>query len=118
TGFVRRNAGLIDTQIELYREGREDTILGMKQLQEIAYAMRDAVEQGNVDELGAMLRDAFVAKRRMNPHIAEHTPLGALVSIAQGAGGTGGKICGAGGGGCLLLYWRPCAQASVRQELE
>ena len=35
-------SALIDTQIELYREGREDTILGMKQLQEIAYAMRDA----------------------------------------------------------------------------
>jgi hypothetical protein len=73
TGFVRRNAGLIDAQIDLYREGREDTILGMKQLQEIAYAMRDAVEEGDVDELGAMLHDAFVAKRRMNPHIAEHT---------------------------------------------
>jgi len=118
TGFVRRNVGLIDTQIELYREGREDTILGMKQLQEIAYAMRDAVEQGNVDELGAMLRDAFVAKRRMNPHIAEHTPIEAMLSIAQAAGATGGKICGAGGGGYLLLYCRPSAQASVRQELE
>jgi D-glycero-alpha-D-manno-heptose-7-phosphate kinase len=118
TGFVRRNAGLIDTQIELYREGREDTILGMKQLQEIAYAMRDAVEDGDVDELGAMLRDAFVAKRRMNPHIAEHTPIEAMLSMAQAAGATGGKICGAGGGGYLLLYCRPSAQASVRRELE
>ena len=109
TGFVRRNVGLIDTQIELYREGREDTILGMKQLQEIAYAMRDAVEDGDVDELGAMLRDAFVAKRRMNPHIAEHTPIEAMLSMAQAAGATGGKICGAGGGGYLLLYCRPSA---------
>ena len=113
TGFVRRNAGLIDTQIELYREGREDTILGMKQLQEIAYAMRDAVEQGDVDELGAMLRDAFVAKRRMNPHIAEHTPIEAMLSIAQAAGATGGKICGAGGGGYLLAVL-PSLGASLR----
>ena len=117
TGFVRRNVGLIDTQIELYRQGREDTILGMKQLQEIAYAMRDAVEQGNVDDLGAMLRDAFVAKRRMNPHIAEHTPIEAMLSLAHAAGATGGKICGAGGGGYLLLNCRPSAQASVRREL-
>ncbi len=114
TGFVRRNVGLIDTQIDLYREGREDTILGMKQLHEIAYAMRDAVESGDVDELGAMLRDAFVAKRRMNPHIAEHTPIEAMLSMAQAAGATGGKICGAGGGGYLLLYCRPSAQPSVR----
>lgn len=118
TGFVRRNVGLIDTQIELYRQGREDTILGMKQLHEIAYAMRDAVESGDIDELGVMLRDAFLAKRRMNPHIAEHTPIEAMLSLAQAAGASGGKICGAGGGGYLLLYCRPSAQAMVRAELE
>ena len=118
TGFVRRNVGLIDTQIDLYREGREDTILGMKQLQEIAYAMRTVVEEGDVDELGAMLHDAFVAKRRMNPHIAEHTPIEAMLSMAQAAGANGGKICGAGGGGYLLLYCRPSAQPAVREELE
>ncbi len=118
TGFVRRNVGLIDTQIELYREGREDTILGMKQLQELAYAMRDAVESGDVDELGASLRDAFRAKRRMNPHIAEHTPIEAMLALAHAAGATGGKICGAGGGGYLLLYCRPSAQPLVIRELE
>ena len=111
------NGGLIDTQIGLYREGREETILGMKQLQEIAYAMREAVEGGDVDELGAMLRDAFVAKRRMNPHIAEHTPIEAMLSMAHAAGASGGKICGAGGGGYLLLYCRPSAQRAVREEL-
>ena len=80
--------------------------------------MRSAVEEGDVDELGAMLRDAFVAKRRMNPHIAEHTPIEAMLSMAQAAGANGGKICGAGGGGYLLLYCRPSAQAAVREELE
>lgn len=118
TGFVRRNVGLIDTQIELYRQGREETILGMKQLQELAYAMRDAVEAGRLDDLGAALRDAFRAKQRMNPHIAEHTPIEAMLSVAQAAGASGGKICGAGGGGYLLLYCHPSAQARVREELE
>jgi D-glycero-alpha-D-manno-heptose-7-phosphate kinase len=90
----------------------------MKQLHEIAYAMRDAVEAGDIDQLGIMLRDAFLAKRRMNPHIAEHTPIEAMLSMAQAAGATGGKICGAGGGGYLLLYCRPSAQPVVRAELE
>jgi D-glycero-alpha-D-manno-heptose-7-phosphate kinase len=118
TGAVRRNAGLIDRQIELYHEGREETILGMKQLHEIAYAMRDVVERDELEDLGGMLRDAFLAKRRMNPHIAEHTPIEAMLSRAQAAGASGGKICGAGGGGYLLLYCRPSAQPLVRSELE
>jgi D-glycero-alpha-D-manno-heptose-7-phosphate kinase len=118
SGAVRRHAGLIDTQIRLYEQGREDTILGLKQLHQMAYAMRDAIEAGELDDLGLMLRDAFVAKKQMNPHIAEDTPIESMLALAQAAGATGGKICGAGGGGYLLVYCRPAAQATVRAELE
>jgi D-glycero-alpha-D-manno-heptose-7-phosphate kinase len=118
TGAVRRSSGLIDAQIGLFEAGREETILGMKQLQEMAYAMRDAVESGETDRLGAMLRDAFQAKKRMNPRIADHTPIEAMLERARSAGASGGKICGAGGGGYLMLYCRPQRQAAVRAELE
>jgi D-glycero-alpha-D-manno-heptose-7-phosphate kinase len=118
TGQVRRDVGLIDTQIELFRGGREDTLLGMKQLREMAYAMRDVIEAGDTDRLGMMLHDAFEAKKRMNPHIAEHTPIEAMLRSAHDAGASGGKICGAGGGGYLMLYCRPERQGAVRTELE
>jgi len=87
-------------------------------LQETAYVMCDAVESGQIDELGVLLRDAFEAKKRMNPHIAMHTPIEAMLALAQAAGASGGKICGAGGGGYLLFYCRPAAQPLVRAELE
>ena len=118
TGGVRRNVGLIDTQIELFRAGREDTLLGMKQLQEMAYAMRDTIEHGDLDRLGPMLRDAFESKKRMNPHVAEDTPIEAMLDAARDAGASGGKICGAGGGGYLLIASEPGARAHVRAALE
>ena len=86
TGKVRRNVGLIDTQIELFRSGREETLLGMKQLVEMAYAMRGVIEAGDLERLGQMLHDAFEAKKRMNPHIAEHTPIEAMLDAARDAG--------------------------------
>ncbi len=118
TGTVRRNVGLIDRQIAMVEAGREDTMLGMKQLREMAYTMRDAIEAGDMPRLGAMLRDAFEAKQRMNPHIAEETPIEAMLDAAARAGATGGKICGAGGGGYLLIATPPEARASVRRALE
>jgi D-glycero-alpha-D-manno-heptose-7-phosphate kinase len=118
TGSVRRHMGLIDAQIRLFEEGREETILGMKDLQEMAYAMRDALVEGRLDDLGRMLRDAFEAKKRMNPRIAEHTPIEAMLSAAREAGALGGKICGAGGGGYLLVYCRPERRAAVAASLE
>jgi D-glycero-alpha-D-manno-heptose-7-phosphate kinase len=118
TGSVRRNVGLIDRQIEMHRQGREETHLGLKRLQAMAYDMRDALVDGRFDELGAMLGDAFQAKKLMNPHIAEHTAIDAMLEAAHRAGATGGKICGAGGGGYLLISCPKPSRSAVRAALE
>jgi len=118
TGTVRTDLGLIDTQIRLYREGREETMVGMKHLHEMAYDMRDAVETGDLDALGAMLHSAYENKKRMNPHIADGTSIEDLFEVAREAGAAGGKICGAGGGGYLLLACVPKRQPAVRTALE
>jgi D-glycero-alpha-D-manno-heptose-7-phosphate kinase len=118
TGAVRTDLGLIDTQIRLYHEGREETLVGMKHLHEMAYEMRDALEAGDLDALGALLHQAYENKKRMNPHIADGTPIEALFEVAREAGAAGGKICGAGGGGYLLLACSPERQPQVRTALE
>jgi D-glycero-alpha-D-manno-heptose-7-phosphate kinase len=118
TGRARTNTGLIDAQVRLYAEGREETIQGMKQLQALAYEMRDALEHGDVEAIGPMLQQAYESKKRMNPHIAEGTPIEELFAAARRAGASGGKICGAGGGGYLLLACAPERQDSVTTALE
>jgi D-glycero-alpha-D-manno-heptose-7-phosphate kinase len=117
TGAVRRNVGLIDRQIALHRDGREETLLGMKRLQEMAYAMRDVVERVDLAALGELLHDAFVAKKQMNPHITEGTAIEAMLEAAAAAGAYGGKVCGAGGGGYLLIAAPLRSHADVRSSL-
>jgi D-glycero-alpha-D-manno-heptose-7-phosphate kinase len=102
----------------LHAEGREETLLGMKRLQEMAYAMRDAVERADLPAVGGLLHDAFVAKQQMNPYIADDTPIEAMLAAAREAGSHGGKVCGAGGGGYLLIAAAPEAQPAVRTALE
>ncbi len=118
TGHVRRNVGLIDRQIALHAEGREETLLGMKRLQEMAYAMRDAVERADLPAVGGLLHDAFVAKQQMNPYIAEDTPIESMLAAARDAGAYGGKVCGAGGGGYLLVAAPSEAHPAIRAALE
>jgi D-glycero-alpha-D-manno-heptose-7-phosphate kinase len=117
SGAVRTDLGLIDTQIRLFEEGREETMVGMKQLHEMAYEMRDAIESADLRGLGALLREAYESKKRMNPHIAEGTPIERLLDIAHEAGASGGKICGAGGGGYLLVACEPDRRDAVGRAL-
>jgi D-glycero-alpha-D-manno-heptose-7-phosphate kinase len=102
----------------LYAEGREETLLGMKRLQEMAYAMRDAVERADLPAVGTLLHDAFVAKQQMNPYITEDTPIESMLAAAHDAGAYGAKVCGAGGGGYLLVAAAPEVQPNVRSALE
>jgi D-glycero-alpha-D-manno-heptose-7-phosphate kinase len=90
----------------------------MKQLHEMAYELRDALTAVDVRSLGGLLREAYESKKRMNPRIAEGTPIERLLRVAESAGATGGKVCGAGGGGYLLLACEPSRQAAVRGALE
>jgi D-glycero-alpha-D-manno-heptose-7-phosphate kinase len=118
TGNVRTDLGLIDAQIRMYAEGREETIVGMKQLHEMAYEMREAIEAVDVGSLGRLLREAYESKKRMNPRVAEGTRIERLLEVAHSAGAAGGKICGAGGGGYVLLACEPARQPAVRAALE
>ena len=118
TGGVRTDVGLIDTQVRLHAEGREETIQGMKELQALAYEMRDALEAGDVAAIGPMLHRAYESKKRMNPRIAQGTVIERLFAAARRAGATGGKVCGAGGGGYLLVACPPDRQPAVRAALE
>jgi D-glycero-alpha-D-manno-heptose-7-phosphate kinase len=118
TGGVRTDVGLIDTQVRLHAEGREETIQGMKQLQSLAYEMRDVLEHGDVASIGPLLGEAYENKKRMNPQIADGTPIERLFAAARDAGASGAKICGAGGGGYLLLACDPARQREVRAALE
>jgi galactokinase/mevalonate kinase-like predicted kinase len=40
-----------------------------------------------------------------------------MLDAARGAGATGGKVCGAGGGGCLFCIGDPADIPAIRQAL-
>jgi D-glycero-alpha-D-manno-heptose-7-phosphate kinase len=118
TGKVRPKLGLIDLQVRLFEEGRRETIEGMKRLREITYEMKEALLTGQLGHFGELLHEAYINKKRMNPHITEGTSADLLYETALDHGAVGGKLCGAGGGGYLLLYCETGKQRQVTCALE
>ena len=79
----------------------------------LANEMRRQVAANRLGTIGPELHRAWKLKKEMastvtNGHLDE------LYTLACEAGAAGGKVAGAGGGGCLLLYTPRRAQSAVR----
>jgi len=72
------------------------------------------LSRGKLDGVGELLDRSWALKKTMGSKVTNGT-LDRLYRLALKAGAKGGKVSGAGGGGCLLLYVEGNAQASVRQ---
>jgi len=78
--------------------------------------MRAALERGDWDEVGRQIAKEWENRKRLAPGIT--TPgIDDLVTRAMAAGATGAKVCGAGGGGCLICYGPPDAQGAIAAAL-
>lgn len=93
-----------------------DTVHALDQLKDMAYQMRDVLEEGAVDRVGEILHEAWQAKQHLHSQVS--TPEVARVyALARRAGATGGKLAGAGIGGTLMLAVPDGAQDDVRRML-
>ncbi|MEO9020514.1 MAG: dehydrogenase [Ginsengibacter sp.] len=103
TSTSRESAAIIDEQVKNVNNKNEKSIEAMHQLKEQARMMKEALLKGKLNEFGAILDFGFQQKRRM-AHNISNSRIEEIYEAAKGAGATGGKISGAGGGGFMILY--------------
>jgi D-glycero-alpha-D-manno-heptose-7-phosphate kinase len=79
-------------------------------------AMRSALDRGDWPAVGRHLDEEWQARKRLAPGVT--TPaIDALLASARRAGAWSGKVCGAGGGGCLFVLTDPAHKAAVSSAL-
>ncbi len=82
----------------------------------IATAMRDALEQGRWREVARLVAEEWSVRKRLAPGVT--TPeIDGLIEAALGAGALAAKVCGAGGGGCVMMLVDPDRRGDVRTAL-
>jgi D-glycero-alpha-D-manno-heptose-7-phosphate kinase len=87
-----------------------------ERIRDTAVAMRAALERGDWDEVGRQIAAEWNNRKRLAPGVT--TPaIDDLMARASAAGATAGKVCGAGGGGCLFCYGPPAARPAIQEAL-
>jgi D-glycero-alpha-D-manno-heptose-7-phosphate kinase len=78
----------------------------------VARQVRAALERNQWSELGRLVREEWEFRRR-NLRTISTPVIDRIISSARRHGAIGGKVCGAGGGGCLTLVIEPEARVRV-----
>lgn len=98
-----RKSGINNWEVfKAHIDGDKRVFRNFERIAEIATAMHWALAVGNWDDVERLLRDEWKLRRSNAPGIT--TPLiDKLISIASKHGGKAAKVCGAGGGGCVIF---------------
>ncbi len=95
-------------------DGRAGELQELHQMAVSAYQMLQA---GRVLEFGALLDHTWQLKKSLSGKVSTFYT-DSVYDAAQKAGAIGGKLCGAGGGGFMLLFVEPEKQPQVKKALE
>lgn len=85
----------------------------LHRLKALATRARRTLEAGDLDRLGHMLHEAWMAKRGLSSRVS-NPEIDRAYAAARAAGAMGGKLVGAGGGGYLLVYAPTESGSAVR----
>lgn len=115
---VPRHSGINNWEVtKAYIDGDRKVHRNFDRIAAIAHAMRGALEKSDWKEVGRLLREEWSHRRKNSPAIS--TPLiDRLVQVTRRAGATGGKVCGAGGGGCAFFLAERGAKQKVEDAIE
>ena len=113
TGTTRFASDTLNEQISKTKEGAVDRDLShlLSLTDQAVEVLEGGDPQRMLLDFGTMLHEGWETKKRLSSKISS-AQIDALYSAARAAGALGGKLCGAGSGGFLLVLVPPDKQVS------
>jgi D-glycero-alpha-D-manno-heptose-7-phosphate kinase len=112
-----RNSGINNWEVtKRHIDGDPNVQASFSRIRDIAGVMRAALERADWAEVGRQVAEEWENRKQLAPGVT--TPkIDAMLAAARAAGAHGGKVCGAGGGGCLFCIGDPPDIPTIRRAL-
>ncbi len=104
------------SMVRAYLDGVPETVRGLRAIGRISRQMREALRGGDLRLTARLLREEWEQRRTLAAGVS--TPeIERAVRTARRAGALASKVCGAGGGGCVVSLVRTGKKDAVTQAL-
>lgn len=116
SGISRPAKGILDKVAQGVRDEEPEVVVALKAMSECAEEMRRALLRSRLDDLGPLLEATWTYHKKLHPDVTNDR-LEGLHAQAIEHGASGGRVCGAGGGGTMLFFCRQNAEYDVKRAL-
>ncbi|MFX0071099.1 MAG: hypothetical protein ACFFAO_08410 [Candidatus Hermodarchaeota archaeon] len=116
TGEPHTSGNIVKEQVNFYVKNKEKAKIYLDNLKNIAYEIKDSLNSENLEKFGALLTKDLENKSDFNPLLTT-TYMKDLHKMVIKNGGIGGRVCGAGGGGCMLWLTNPKTKETIGELL-
>jgi D-glycero-alpha-D-manno-heptose-7-phosphate kinase len=112
-----RFSGLTNwAMVKNYLDGNRQTVAKMHAIKETALEMCTALKNGDLHAFGQTLRREWENRRDLAEGVTNPT-IDRMIANAEKSGAIASKLCGAGGGGCMITFVEPGKRAAVIESL-
>jgi len=113
-----RQSGINNWEVfKAHIDASAKVVRNLERISEVAQSMRVALEKADWLETGRLMREEWNFRKRNLPTISTGT-IDHIISAARRNGALAGKVCGAGGGGCVVLLVEPDARERASEAIE
>lgn len=102
TGESRISGATITAVLDAYKDRSASVLFALQRMKELAIDMATALEDGDVNTLGALIGEHWSHQRSLHAKITTER-IDAIADQAYAAGALGLKALGASGGGCVIV---------------
>jgi D-glycero-alpha-D-manno-heptose-7-phosphate kinase len=99
-----------------YIDGRGETVASLNAIKETALRMREALAASDYGRFAELIDEEWQNRKRLAKGVTTGR-IDRLMAAARSAGALASKICGAGGGGCMVSVVEPRHRGDVEQTL-
>ena len=116
SGISRPAKGILDKVARGVAGEDPNVIVALKGMSECAEEMRRAFLRSRLEDLGPLLERTWEYHKQLHPDVTNEC-LDRLYDGARKSGATGGRVCGAGGGGTMIFFCEQNAEYQVKEAL-